>query len=169
MRARIVLHAFNGFRWCEVSQLKVRDLSLVLPRPTLTIRGKGRFGGKYRTIPMARAVLETWAPGKGPDEPLYPVGHTIADAEPAELGKACGISVRVTGHVLRRSFGPLAYQAGVPASTIQRIYGRVSIDQTLHYVGVDQEEMIEGFAVSDTRVRGGLESPISASQRQTAF
>jgi integrase/recombinase XerC len=158
------LQGFNGLRECEVRRLRVRDLSMGLPRPTLTVRGKGRFGGKYRTIPMdpmSRAVLEKWVAGKGPDESLYPVGHTVADGELAELGKVAGASVRVTGHVLRRSFGRLAYQAGVPVPTIQRIFGHVSIDQTLHYIGVGQEEMTEGFAVFDTHIRAAMEGLIS--------
>ncbi len=171
-RVRVVLQGFNGLRECEVRRLKVRDLNLALPRPSLTIRGKGRFGGKYRTIPMdpmTRAVLEKWVAGMAPDASLYPVGHTVADGELAELGKASGASVRVTGHVLRRSFGRLAYQAGVPTPTIQRIYGHVSIDQTLHYVGVGQDEMTEGFAVFDTHIRAGMESLTPPPQRQTAF
>jgi integrase len=109
---RVVLQGFNGLRECEVRRLRVRDLNIALPRPTLAIRGKGRFGGKYRTIPMdpmTRAVLEEWVKGKPPDEGLYPVGHTVADGELADLGKAAAVSVRVTGHVLRRSFGRLAY------------------------------------------------------------
>ncbi len=71
---------------------------------------------------------------EGPDEPLYPVGHTVADGELAALGRIAEVSVRVTGHVLHRSFGQIAYHAGVPVPTIQRIFGHVSIDQTLHYV-----------------------------------
>jgi len=171
-RVRLVLQGFNGLRECEVRRLRVRDLSLGLPRPTLTIHGKGRFGGKYRTIPMdpmTRAVLLEWATGRGPDEFLYPVGHTVADSELADLGSRAGASVRVTGHVLRRSFGRLAYQAGVPVPTIQRIFGHVSIDQTLHYIGVGQEEMTEGFAVFDTHIRAAMEPPILTPQRQTAF
>jgi len=171
-RVRVVLQGFNGLRECEVRRLRVRDLSLGLPRPTLTIRGKGRFGGKYRTIPkdpMTRAVLVEWVRGKSPDDGLYPVGHTVADGELAALGCEANVSVRVTGHVLRRSFGRLAYQAGVPVPTIQRIFGHVSIDQTLHYIGVGEEEMTEGFAVFDTHMRAGMETPTPPSQRQTAF
>ena len=163
-RARVVLQGFNGLRECEVRRLKARDLSLGLPRPTLTVREKGRFGGKLRTIPMdpmTRAVLIEWVAGKGPDECLYPVGHTVADGELAGVGRTVGTSVRVTGHVLRRSFGRLAYQAGVPVPTIQRIFGHVSIDQTLHYIGVGQEEMTEGFAVFDHHMQAGLETPFS--------
>jgi site-specific recombinase XerC len=72
-RVRVVLQGFNGLRECEVRHLRVRDLSMGLPRPTLTVRGKGRFVGKCRTIPMdpmSRAVLEKWVAGKGPDESL---------------------------------------------------------------------------------------------------
>lgn len=171
-RVRVVLQGFNGLRECEVRRLKVRDLSLSLPRPTLTIHGKGRFGGKYRTIPMdpmTRAVLEVWVSGMEHDEPLYPVGHTVADGELAALGAAAGVSVRVTGHVLRRSFGQIAYHAGVPVPTIQRIFGHVSIDQTLHYVGVGQEEMSAGLAVFDAHIREGMEPAISLPQRQMVF
>ena len=155
-----------------MGRLKFQDPSLALPRTTLTIRGKGRFGGKYRTIPMdpmTRAVLVEWVRQMGPDDPLFPLGHTVADGELAALGTVAGLSVRVTGHVLRRSFGRLAYQAGVPSPTIQRIYGHVSLDQTLHYVGVGQEEMTEGFAVFDTHMRAGMESTTPPPQRHTAF
>jgi integrase len=171
-RVRVVLQGFNGLRECEVRRLRVRDLSMALPRPTLTVRGKGRYGGKFRTIPMdpmTRAVLEKWVSGKAADELLYPVGHTVADGELATLGQKAGVSVRVTGHVLRRSFGRLAYQAGVPVPTIQRIFGHASIDQTLHYIGVGQEEMTEGFAVFDTHIRAAMDPPFSDPQRQTAF
>ncbi|MGI0055328.1 MAG: tyrosine-type recombinase/integrase [Thermoplasmata archaeon] len=171
-RVRVVLQAFNGLRECEVLRLRVRDLTLALPRPTITIHGKGRFGGKYRTIPMdpmTRAVLEGWIEGKRPDETTYPVSHTTADFELSHLGEVAGIGVRVTGHVLRRSFGRIAYHAGVPVPTIQRIYGHVSVDQTLHYVGVGQEEMEAGFAAFDTHIRSGMTPPFDDPQRQTVF
>jgi integrase len=172
VRVRVVLQGFNGLRECEVRRLKVRDLSLALPRPPLTVHGKGRFGGKFRTIPMdpmTHAVLAKWVEGKGPDESVCPAGHTVADAELAQLGRSCDIPVRVAGHVLRCSFGRLAYRAGVPPPTLQRIYGHASVDQTLHYVGVDQEDMTAGFAVFDQHMREAIEDPMCRSQRQTAF
>jgi integrase len=111
--------------------------------------------------PMIRAVLVDWVTGKGADENLYPVGHTVADGELAGLGRTVGTSVRITGHVLRRSFGRLAYQAGVPVPTIQRIFGHVSLDQTLNYIGVGREEMTERIAVFDHHMQAGLEAPFS--------
>lgn len=172
LRVRVVLQGFNGLRECEVRRLRVRDLDLDLPRPTVTVHGKGRYGGKYRTIPMdpmTHAVLAKWVLGKGSDELLYPVGHAVADTELATLGRMAGVSVRVTGHVLRRSFGRIAHSAGVPAPTIQRIYGHVSIDQTLHYIGVGEEEMVAGLALFDTHMRAGMEPTLTGPQRQTAF
>jgi integrase len=163
---RVVLQGLNGLRECEVGRLKVRDLSFGLPHPTLTVRGKGRFGGKFRTIPMdpmTRAVLVDWVTGKGAEETLYPVGHTVADGELAGLGGTVGTSVWVIGHVLRRSFGRLAFRAGAPALTIRRIFGHVSLDQTLRYIGVGQDEMTEGFAVFDHHMQAGLEAPFSGA------
>jgi integrase len=163
-RVRVVLQGFNGLRECEVRGLRVGDVRLALPRPTLTVHGKGRFGGKYRTIPLdrlARLVLVDWITGKGPHERVYPVAHSVADGELAALGRRVNVSVRVTGHVLRRSFGRLAYQAGVSVPTIQRIFGHVSIDQTLHYIGVGQDEMTEGFAAFDRHLRLGPAAPSS--------
>ncbi len=161
VRVRVVLQGFNGLRECEVRRPRVRDLTMALLRPTMTVHGKGRFGGKYRTMPMdplRRAPLEQWVRGKGADERLYPVGHSVADGELAAVGRACAVSVRVTGHVLRRSFGRLAYQVGIPVPTIQRFYGPASVDQTLQYVGVGEEERTEGFAVFDRHLSRGLES-----------
>jgi Phage integrase family len=137
------------------------------PRPTLTVRGKGRFGGKYRSIPMdpmTRAVLERWVAVKAGAEDLYPVSHTTANWELAAQRKRVGVQVRVTGHVLRRSFGRIAYQAGAPPPTIQRIFGHVSVDKTLHKIGVGQEGMTEVLAAFYTHIHAGL-----ASQRQTVF
>jgi integrase len=96
--------------------------------------------------------------GKAPDDLLYPVGHSTADAELAASGRLSGVPVRVTGHVLRESFGRIAYLAGVPVPTVQKIYGHVSIDQTLRYLGVGLEEMVAGLAVFATHMCAAMET-----------
>ena len=156
LRVRVILQGFHGLRECEVRRMRFRDIDLATAHPTLTIRGKGRFGGRFRTIPvdpLTRHVLAEWSDGRSGDELVYPVGHSMADYELAQLGENAGTSVRVTGHVLRRSFGRLAYQAGVPLPTIQRIYGHSSLDETVRYVGVDQDEMRKGFDTFDAHMR----------------
>ena len=119
--------------------------------------------------PMTHAVLNKWVEGKGPDDALYPVGHEVADRELADLGRRADVSVRVTGHVLRRSFGRIAYVAGVPPPTIQRIFGHASLDQTLHYIGVGEKEMVAGLAVFDTHMREGMDLAFPGPRRQAAF
>jgi hypothetical protein len=57
-----------------------------------------------------------------------------------------------------RSVGRLAQQAGAPVPTIQRIFAHFPLDQTLHYVGVGQEEMTEGFAVFDRHLSAALKT-----------
>jgi site-specific recombinase XerD len=70
---------------------------------------------------------------------LYDVGHAQADADLADLGRATDLPFRLSGHVLRRSFGRIAYHAGVPVERVRRIYGHHSVEQTLHYIGVEVE------------------------------
>jgi hypothetical protein len=41
--------------------------------------------------------------------------------------------------VLRRSYGRFAYHAEVPLERIRRVYGHHSVEQTLHYIGVEAE------------------------------
>jgi hypothetical protein len=89
-------------------------------------------GGPSRTRPARKSRA---------DSPTTPARRTSA---PRSAG-------------LRRSFGRLADQAGVPVPTIQRIIGHVSIDQTLHYIWVGQEEVAEGSAVFDRHLASGLE------------
>jgi site-specific recombinase XerC len=142
IRVRVVLQGYCGLRECGVRSLRVRDLRLDLPGPTLNVREKGRHGGTWRSVPVpptARAVLLDWIAGKGPDDLLYRIGHAQADADLATLGRAVGLPFRLSGHVLRRSYGRFAYHAEVPLERIRRVYGHHSVEQTLHYIGVEAE------------------------------
>jgi site-specific recombinase XerD len=81
---------------------------------------------------------------------------------PFSFHRAVAKDTLPTGGVLRRSFGRITYHAGVPLPTIQRIYGHASLDQTLHYVGVGQEEMTAGFAAFDRHLAESVSGPIGA-------
>lgn len=146
LRFRVAMQGFNGLREEEVRRLRVRDFDLGLPKPKVRVWGKGRFGGKFRTIPLtptARPVVLAWVEGRSADERLYAVSHATADGELARLGRECGIAVRVAGHVLRRSFGSFMADAGVPLAVIQRFYGHSSIDQTVWYTGRNLDHMAD--------------------------
>lgn len=136
---------FNGLRRCELLRLRCRDLSLVLPSPEIRLWGKG---GRYRTIPVTRHLygpLVAVSAGKGPTEPVFPYGRSAFDSRLAELGRLAGIPVRVSGHDLRRTFGRLAYAAGVPLIAVQNVYGHKSPVMTAHYVGLDRDQMAAGL------------------------
>jgi integrase len=108
----------------------------------MNVREKGRHGGTWRRVPIpptARAVFLEWVVGMKPEDLVYPVGHTQADAELAAVGRAAGLPFRLSGHILRRSYGRFAYHAGTPPERIRRVYGHHSVEQTLHYIGIEAE------------------------------
>lgn len=147
-RERIPLYlcGTNGLRSIEVSRLTVGNVNLDLSAPTLTVHGKGRNGGKWRTIPLselAYPVLLDACQGKRLSDPVYPISHRMIQKDVAAVGARLGI--KLSSHDLRRSFGRIAYYAGVPIVTLKNLYGHESVDMTSHYVGVDVGEMTTGL------------------------
>ena len=147
-RERIPLYlcGTNGLRSIEVSRLTVGNVNLDLAGPTMTVHGKGRNGGKWRTIPLselAYPVLLEACLGKRPSEPVYPLSQRILQKDVQSVGARLGI--KLSSHDLRRSFGRIAYYAGVPIVTLKNLYGHESVDMTSHYVGVDVGEMTTGL------------------------
>ena len=145
---RLIIGAagFNGLRRVEVLRLRARDLTLALPEPEARIWGKG---GRYRTIPVTRHLygpLVALAAGKGPTDRLFPFERATFDARLTRMGRAAGVPVHVSGHDLRRTFGRLAYNAGVPLVAIQNVYGHKSPTMTAHYIGIDRDQMAAGLA-----------------------
>jgi integrase len=142
-RLVVASEGFNGLRRVELLRLHVRDLNLALPEPTILVVGKGRNGGKPREIPITRylyGVLVSTTAGKGRDDRVYPWQRTDVDRRLDGLRRRAGIPVRVSSHDLRRTFGRLAYQAGVSLVNLRALYGHESVDQTAHYVGLDRLE-----------------------------
>lgn len=136
---------FNGLRRIELLRLRGRDLSLTLPNPEIRVWGKG---GRFRTIPASRhlyGVLVGLSSGATPSTAVFPFGRSAFDARLTAVGRLAGIPTHVSGHDLRRTFGRLAYRAGVPLVALQGVYGHKSPPMTAHYVGVDRDEMAAGL------------------------
>ncbi|HEV2519265.1 MAG TPA: tyrosine-type recombinase/integrase [Thermoplasmata archaeon] len=143
-RLVVAAEGFNGLRRVEVLRLRVCDLNLTLPDPTMNVVGKGRNGGKLRTVPVTRylyPVLVSLTSGARPDARVYPWQRSDVDRRLDELRRLAGIPVRVSSHDLRRTFGRLAYQAGVSLVNLKGLYGHESVDQTAHYIGLDRAEL----------------------------
>jgi integrase len=137
---------FNGLRRIELLRLRVRDLNLALPSPEVRLRGKG---DRFRTIPVTRhfyGALVSATSGFGPNEPVFGFQRSTFDSRLAELGRLAGLPRRVSGHDLRRTFGRVAYAAGVALVAIQNVYGHKSPVMTAYYIGADRDQMAQGLA-----------------------
>lgn len=147
-RLAVAATGFNGLRRIEVLRLRARDVVLAAESPEARIWGKGANGGKYRTIPVsAHLYASLVALRKTGTEPFFPWGTTMFDERLVAIGRIAGIPFNPSGHTLRRTFGRIAYYAGVPLVSVQHIYGHASPAMTAHYIGIDQAEMAAGLAV----------------------
>jgi len=133
---------------------------------TVLIHGKGRNGGKYRTINWHqdtekvlqeylayREGIVTRAKSKNqgvqvPDSllmyewggKLKSYGETMIDNIISAVGKRAGIE-RVSNHDLRRTCGRMMYRAGVPLEVIAKIFGHADTRTTVRYLGLDFDDM----------------------------
>ncbi len=167
---RILVHCELdlGMRRIEVIRLKVQDFKPGR-RNIILIHGKGMNGGKWRQInwhPETSIILRAWleqreaivrkAREKNPDaiDPgnllIYENNGTIGgyrktaiDNVLANLGERLGF--HVSNHDLRRTCGRMMFRAEVPIEVIAKILGHSDIRTTLHYLGLDYEDMSSAF------------------------
>ena len=148
-RVLLALEAFNGLRRVEV--LRLRGMDVDFARQRLHVLGKGRNGGKWRTLPMfseTARVLRSHRFQEGGHEPLVPLSPSGADLLLRRVAERAGfpsLGVRVSHHDLRRTFGRLAHKAGMDLVQLKNLYGHSSLDQTVHYIGLDEDEMRDGL------------------------
>jgi integrase len=155
-RVVLALEIFNGLRRIEVLRLCVRDVDF--DNGTLRVKGKGTFGGKYRTIPMAPQAFEALKAvcvGKRGDDRVYPWSEHTADRDVLNAAQRAKLGVRVAGHDLRRSLARVSIRAGANPANVQKILGHASIDQTLHYAGIDGDDMREALDVFGSALTAG--------------
>jgi len=148
-RILLALEGFNGLRRVEVLRLRVKDIDFA--RERLRVLGKGRNGGKWRTLPMfseTSRALRPIARELGDDSMVVPLSRSGADLllrRVAERAGFPGLGLQVSHHDLRRTFGRLAHKAGMDLVQLKNLYGHSSLDQTVHYIGLDEDEMRAGL------------------------
>ncbi|MFD3688735.1 tyrosine-type recombinase/integrase [Nocardiopsis sp. NPDC058631] len=122
-RDRAICHLayYTGLRIAEIVALDVADIRLSARKGSVRVRGKGRLGGKDRTVPLhaqARTTLEELLdelgrPAAGPlirNRDGGALSTRAANAIVSALGAAAGIGPADDGepfgpHVLRHTFG----------------------------------------------------------------
>jgi integrase len=168
-RVLVALEGFNGLRRVEVLRLRLKDVDF--ERQRLRVLGKGRNGGKWRTIPMfseTARVLHSVPAGSEENEKVIPISRTSADSvlrRVAERAGFPGLGLRVSHHDLRRTFGRVAHKAGMDLVQLKNLYGHSSLDQTVHYIGLDEDEMRVGLSRFAT-LMGPLLHPAPATSRR---
>jgi integrase len=132
-----------------VLRLRVKDIDFDHQR--LHVLGKGRNGGKWRTLPMfteTGKVLRRLPPNAPGDSKVLPLSRSGADLVLGRAAEKAGfprLGLKVSHHDLRRTFGRLAHKAGMDLVQLKNLYGHSSLDQTVHYIGLDEDEMRAGL------------------------
>jgi integrase len=145
----VCLEGLNGLRRIEVLRLRSKDV--LFDEGALRILGKGRYGGKWRTIPMhpaTRTALANWLQKRESSDLVLPLSRSGVDAILRRLALRSGLDMKlskVSHHDLRRTFGRLSHRAGMSLVQLKNLYGHSSLDQTAGYIGLDRDEMREGL------------------------
>lgn len=164
----ISLELCHGLRRCEVLRLKVSDCH----DGYLDVTGKGRGGGKLRSIPLHPdfpRILADWMSERDEIvkkaravEPYAAVPDSLliwrrggrlsgySDVRGSGIDSIVGrieVDFGFSNHTLRRTFGREMYRSGVDLVTIARIMGHKSTDQTLEYLGLALDDMTRAMAV----------------------
>ena len=162
----IVLELLHGLRRVEIIRLRLKDIHF--DRGYIDIRGKGRVGGKLRSVPMHpdfKRSYERWmeeritlvkkaTEGKKEDRLLvYLKGTKLKHYEELKGGAidnhVAEISARVgfhfSNHTLRRTFGRELFRSGVSIVVIATIFGHSNTATTMRYLGLTMDDMTEAM------------------------
>jgi integrase len=158
-RVIIALEGFVGLRRVEVLRLRVKDV--LVDEGCLRILGKGRGGGKWRSIPLQGEVdhlLRSWIEGRHAEDRVVPLSKSGADAALQRAVRRCGLAesgVRVSHHDLRRTFGRLANASGMNLVSLQGLFGHASPALSAHYIGLDFDELKGALSRLGSYIDGG--------------
>ena len=176
-RVIVALEGWAGLRRVEVLRLRVKDV--LASEGCLRVLGKGRHGGKWRSIPLHGEVdrlLRDWIRFRGPEDRVVALSRSGADGALQRAVRRSGLSrdgVKVSHHDLRRTFGRLANQSGMSLVSLQGLFGHASPALSAHYIGLDFDEMrsaldrLGAYIGSGRIVREGR-PPRSGSRRRAA-
>lgn len=163
----VTLELLHGLRRIEVIRIRTTDIHL--DDGYIEVRGKGRAGGKLRSIPMhpdfARAYGR-WMEERDKmclDVDDASVDNLLVYARNGKLhqyeeikGRAIDDHIRqlsertgieFSNHTLRRTFGRELYRSGVDITVIATIFGHSSTTQTLKYLGLELDDMAKAMEI----------------------
>jgi hypothetical protein len=115
--------------------------------PTLVLRGKGWYFAKERRVPSNS--LDDWETVaftrvKRVDDPVWPESHAAIDHDWRRRLTHAGITPEGL-YSMRRGFGRISHDVGVPFESSQAIHGRESPATTAFYIGDEESQMATGL------------------------
>lgn len=165
--AIISLELCAGLRRVELLRLTVSDIH----ETYIEVHGKGHIGGKLRSVPIQQRVrnaLSRWLEERSyiiesvrdPDyvsNKLFVYAHGRKIYGYSEI-KCTGIDrhlkmvcqstgIDFSNHTLRRTFARQLWLSGAPLVTIAKILGHTSTEQTLLYIGANNDDMQSAIAL----------------------
>jgi site-specific recombinase XerD len=159
-----------GLRMIEMRRLRVQDF--YGPTRTIQVRGKGRNGGKWRTLPYhqeTERILQQWLQERSrlveyarerdpnvevPEQLIiywnrkWKLG-TYTKTGMLRILKALVKRARINPlcayHSLRRTFGRTMYINGVGIESIAKLLGHSDTQTTLLYIGINIDDMSDAL------------------------
>lgn len=165
---RIIIHLELRLwmRRVEVQRLTVQDIK----QNVIDVHGKGRYGGKWRTLAWAPDTFDViWEyeqereamierarridPNvKVPDDwiiyekggKLSGYGNSGIDAIVQRVATRAGIDRKIGNHTLRRTGARMAWKAGLDINLIREALGHKDLKTTYRYIGITVDELARG-------------------------
>ncbi len=170
---RVIVHLELNLCMRRVELLRLRPCDFM--RETVNVRGKGRQGGKWRSVPFdpdTREIIGWWMverkriierakaknPGVVVPEALLIYehhGHLGAYKKGAidkflnlfrlRLERKYQRPFEFNNHTLRRTGGRELWKAGVELETISKILGHEDTKTTIRYLGINHDDMSDAM------------------------
>lgn len=174
--ALVLMLAYTGLRWGEVTGMRVRDLNLLRRRATVdenavevgtTIHVGTTKTHKRRTVPLPDFLVPCLAKqceGRDRDDLLFPGDdgkhlprpHTVSGWFDKAVARAN--VPRVTPHDLRHTAASLAVSAGANVKAVQKMLGHASAAMTLDVYAdlFDDDLEVVATALSEARSKASV-------------
>jgi site-specific recombinase XerD len=146
-KAMEIVFAYTGIRLSELRELKLSEMT-----PShLIVLGKGSKG---RRIPLTMQFWDairpymTWRSQRPGNYFLIhdnARGHKMGPYSEGGMKEAIAAHIpilkrHVSAHTFRRSYGRHLYKRGMPLVEIQGLYGHASLQTTINYLGITDED-----------------------------
>lgn len=146
-----------GLRISEVCSLEVGDID----SQRMVIHVRDGKGAKDRYVMLSERLLavlrEYWRLTTPPSSFLFPGKRGAPHLQPTTVQRmlqkvviTCGLSKRVTPHVLRHCFATHLLEAGTDVRTIQHLLGHSSIRTTARYTQISTRQIGQTRSPLDT-------------------